>query len=111
MRPSEAAALTWDDVDLEARTISIVKSRYMGADSAPKTSQSARVITITEGVIDVLKLLPSRQLGLKHVFVNKLGEPMNAKKWAEHNWAGPLKKLEIRHRKFYSTRHTLLRRW
>jgi hypothetical protein len=31
---------------------------------------------------------------------------MNAKKWSEHNWKGPLKTLGIRHRKFYATRRT-----
>jgi integrase len=108
MRPSEASALTWQDVHLDAMTISISKSRYMGTDSAPKTSKSARTIKITDAVADVLRLLPSRELGIRHVFVNKLGDPMNSKKWAEHNWAEPLKELGIDHRKFYCTRHTFI---
>jgi integrase len=108
MRPSEAAALTWADVDLEARSISIGKSRYMGVDSPPKTSHSNRVIAIPGDVAELLALLPSLQLGLSRVFVNKFGEAMNAKKWSEHNWAAPLKKLDIRHRKFYATRHTFI---
>jgi integrase len=44
MRPSEASALTWNDVNLAAGTISITKSRYMGDDTAPKTSASNRTI-------------------------------------------------------------------
>jgi len=58
--------------------------------------------------VSSLALLPSLQLGLGHVFGNKFGEAMNANKWSEHNWAAPLKKLEIRHRKFYATRHTFI---
>ena len=108
MRPSEASALIQNDIDLETRRISISKSRYMGTESAPKTSHSNRTIEISEAVAEVIRLLPSRALGLKYVFLNKLGEPMNAKKWSEHNWAGPLKQLEIRHRKFYATRHTFI---
>ncbi len=108
MRPSEASALTWADVDLERRTISISKSRYMGTESAPKTSGSKRAIIVAEQVADVLKILPSRALGLSYVFVNKLGEPMDAKKWSQHNWRAPLKTLGIRHRKFYATRHTFI---
>ena len=108
MRPSEASALTWADVDLDRRTISISKSRYMGTESAPKTSASARIIVIGERVAGVLKILPSRALGLAYVFVNKLGEPMDAKKWGEHNWRAPLETLGIRHRKFYATRHTFI---
>ena len=64
MRPSEASALTWADVDLERGTISISKSRYMGTESAPKTSGSKRTIRFGERVADVLKILPSRALGL-----------------------------------------------
>lgn len=86
MRPSEASVLTWADVDLESRTISISKSRYMGTESAPKTLATARVIVVGERVAEVLKILPSRALGLGYVFVNKLGEPVDAKKWGEHNW-------------------------
>lgn len=108
MRPSEASALRWADVDLNARTISISKSRYMGTDSAPKTYGSARTITAAESVVEVFKILPSRTLGLAHVFVNKFGKPINAKKWSEHNWVEPLRELGIRHRKFYATRHTFI---
>ena len=56
----------------------------------------------------MLALFPSRELGLAYAFVNKFGEPMNSKKWSEHNWAEPLKELGIRHRKFYATRHTFI---
>jgi len=108
MRPSEASALTWANVDLERKTISISKSRYMGDESATKTSGSNRIIRINDAVVRVLALLPSRGLGLKYVFLNKFGDPMNAKKWSEHNWATPLEKLTIRHRKFYATRHTFI---
>ena len=108
MRPSEASALKWADVNLEGKEIRISKSRYMGTDSAPKTSASKRPIEIDDDVVEVLKVLPSRELGIESVFVNKYGEPMNAKKWSEHNWKRPLKALGIRHRKFYATRHTFI---
>jgi integrase len=108
MRPSEASALTWADVDLEQRTISISKSRYMGSESAPKTLGSSRIIQFVEAVANVLKILPSRELGLSYVFLNKFGDPINAKKWSEHNWKGPLEALGIRHRKSYATRHTFI---
>jgi integrase len=108
MRPSEAAALQWTDIDLDRRTVSITKSRDMGEDSPPKTQKSNRTIQVSEDLIRLLALLPSRKLGIKYVFVNKNGDPMNAKKWSGHNWAEPLEKLEIRHRKFYATRHTFI---
>jgi integrase len=36
MRPSELSAVRWANVDLELRTISIVKSRYMGSEGKLK---------------------------------------------------------------------------
>jgi hypothetical protein len=66
------------------------------------------MIQVGERVAEVLKILPSRALGLSYVFVNKLGEPMNARKWSQHNWRGPLEALSIRHRRFYNTRHTFI---
>jgi len=64
MRPSEATALTWANVNPERKTISITKSRYMGSESGTKTIGSARVIQFGERVADVLRILPSRELGL-----------------------------------------------
>jgi len=63
---------------------------------------------VGEDIIRLVEILPARKLGIEHVFVNKEGRPINAKKWSEHNWAEPLRKLEIRHRKFYATRHTFI---
>ena len=107
MRPSETFALTWRDVNLEGKTVSINKSRDMGVTAATKTANSERIIPLDDGLTEILKLLPSRALGIAHVFVGKRGDPMS-KKWAEHFWNEPLKKLEIRHRKFYATRHTFV---
>lgn len=107
MRPSETFALTWEDVDLAGGTVSINKSRNMGVTAATKTSNSERIIPIDQKLVDLLKLLPSGQLGLEHVFVGKRGEPMS-KKWAEHGWKRQIKKLGIRHRKFYACRHTTI---
>ena len=107
MIPSETFALTWADVDLARGTVSINKSRNMGVTAATKTANSDRIIPLDERLTEILKLLPSRELGLEHVFVGKRGEPMS-KKWAEHNWKEPLEKLGIRHRKFYACRHTAI---
>ena len=79
----------------------------MGVTAATKTANSDRIIKLDDRLIDILKLLPSRELGLEQVFVNKRGEPMS-KKWAENYWKAALKRLGIRHRKFYATRHTAI---
>jgi integrase len=106
-RPSETAALTWPDVDLDRGAVGIRKSLVEGALGATKTQGADRLIPVSQGVLDILRILPSRELGLEYVFVGKRGNPMT-KKWPEHNWGVCLKALGIRHRKFYCTRHTFI---
>jgi len=108
MRPSEAAGLQWADINFENRTFWITRSRVLHEDQPTKTGKSTRRIEVNQDVMCLLAILPSRQLGLKYVFVNKFGKPMHAKKWAEHNWAGPLVNMAIRHRKAYAMRHTFI---
>lgn len=61
MRKGEAAALTWSDVDLKQRTISINKTLDFGANvdeelfGDPKTFNSTRVITISQALTNDLK--------------------------------------------------------
>jgi integrase len=43
MRPSEALALRWGNIDLRRGEISITKSRYMNAEGATKTAGSERL--------------------------------------------------------------------
>ena len=57
-------------------------------------------------MFNVLKILPSRKLGLEFVFVGKRGDPMT-KKWAEHNWKERARARQPS-RKFYCTRHTFI---
>lgn len=60
-RKGEAMALTWDDVDLEKRTVSISKtltnktSDGPYAITSPKTSNSIRVIIIPQVVVELLE--------------------------------------------------------
>jgi len=108
MRPSELSALEWSDIDLEAGRLWITKSRSRGAVASPKTAKSHRQIEVTPGVVQVLRLLPSRALGIKTAFLNKYGDPVDSKKWGEWYLTPALKKLEVRHRKAYSMRHTFI---
>jgi len=55
MRPSEALALRWGDIDLRRGEISITKSRYMNAEGATKTAGSERVIRMMPSLVQLLK--------------------------------------------------------
>ena len=74
MRRSEALGLSWDNIDLDKRTIEVCQTLimfrnrpYLRRDT--KNESSARVIPIPEQLIPYLKLLHSRQKGeaLTHV--------------------------------------------
>ncbi|MBT2722273.1 site-specific integrase [Bacillus sp. ISL-46] len=56
LRKGEALALTWDDIDLENKTISVAKSRgTKNGLKAPKTKSSIRTISIDTTLINELK--------------------------------------------------------
>ena len=110
MRPSEAVALRLSDVAAQQRTISITKSRHLGADAKPKTSRSRRLITIPAEVIELLEALRLPWQGPdSHVFYNKFsGGPLEANQWARVYWRKIIKCAGVRPRKFYATRHTFI---
>jgi len=82
MRPSEALALRWEDIDLRRSRISITKSRYMEAKSNTKTAASERELDLLLRVIEVLKALKPLHIEEgKHVFINQEGEPLNFHTW------------------------------
>ena len=109
MRPSEAIALRWGDVDLKAGTLSITKSRYLGADNATKTAASEREISVVPGVVDVLRgMKPLHVTEQDFVFKNLEERPINEDKWRAKYWYRALRGCEVRPRKFYATRHTFI---
>jgi integrase len=55
MRKGEMLALTWDDVDLVNKMISITKSRDHTGEHLPKTKKSIRTIAIDDILVSVLK--------------------------------------------------------
>lgn len=55
IRKGELLALTWDDVDLEKKTLSITKSRTNKTVKVPKTKSSIRTIGIDNTLVAELK--------------------------------------------------------
>jgi len=110
MRPSEATALRWADLDLARGAIRVRRSRYQGAEHAPKTRGSERTVYLLPTVRKVLVAAVPAGTGPDHyVFANEVtGGPIHQGEWAREFWHRPLDALKIRKRKFYTTRHTFI---
>lgn len=107
MRPGEALALRWRDVDRKKAVIKIRRARVKGVEDTPKTESSIRDVHLTSKVLDVLKTLKeSRNVqGIDdYVFVRADGKPFN--KYVDDAWKRALKKAGIAHRPSYQLRHT-----
>lgn len=110
MRPSEATALRWADIDIARGTIAVRRSRYQGAENAPKTRGSNRTVYLVHPVREALRvMMPLHARPDDYVFVNELTRgPIDQGEWAREFWHRPLRALNIRARKFYATRHTFI---
>jgi len=109
MRPSEAIALRWGDVDLKRERVSITKSRYLKEENTPKTAGSNREASLLPNVVEVLRALkPIHVTEADYVFRNQEGNPINFPTWRKNNWYRMLRATGIRERKPYTTRHTYI---
>ena len=109
MRPSEATALRWGDVDLIAGKAEITKSRHLGFESAPKTKGSRRTVRLLPTVVKLLAFIkPLHVTEDDYVITGQGGKPLDASAWRKRHWNRALRAQEIRPRKFYATRHTYI---
>jgi integrase len=109
MRPSEATALRWNDVDLSFAKVSITKSRHLKAEAPTKTRASVRTVTLLPVMVEVLnQLYPLRATEQDHIFLDVNRNPFDAQDWMGRHWNKALRASGIRQRKFYYTRHTYI---
>lgn len=86
LRPGEACALTWPDVDLNEGTIRVNKAVTKGANGervvrVPKTTRSRRVVYAPPALLEALRRHHGEQQSLNldesgHVFVTPDGNPL-----------------------------------
>jgi len=95
MRPFEAAGLHCDDVDLENRTLRIVRSRHIGQECATKTRAAVRVVEFMPQTVEILRALqPLHVRPDSPVFTNLEGEPIEPKAFSTH-WSPCLRALGL----------------
>jgi integrase len=107
-RPSESTARRWSNLDPKNGKLTINTSRTEGEEGATKTMASTRTIALLKPVLELLKQIkPLRAQPDDHIFLDQRGRPINHWKFGEQHFQGALTALNIRHRDFYNTRHTL----
>jgi integrase len=109
MRPGEAVALRWSDIDLRKLRIQIRRSRVLGKESTQKTANSERTITPVPEVVATLRAIyPLHADVATYVFVGRDGHPLNQDRVNARQWRVALRALNIRPRKMYACRHTFI---
>ena len=98
LRRGEATALTWADVDLDARTISVTKSWDFAAEciKAPKTAAGRRVVHIPQLLADYLRAERAGDPDTLYVIHNAHGGRMTATAW-QQMWASYMATLNARY--------------
>jgi integrase len=107
-RPSEASALTWDNVDLE-KSIAYIKASYHYREVCePKTRAAERSVELHPGMVAILReLRPLRPEPGQPVFPNLDGNRITPKTFWD-TWKRCLQACRIRHRGMYALKDTFV---
>jgi integrase len=111
MRPGEALALAWENIDFENGLIRVRRtiSRRFGF-GLPKTPGSERDIEMGSTVRAQLSEQRARsQLRGELVFPSEVGTPIDLQNFRERNWPRILRRAKLRPRVLYQCRHTFVR--
>ena len=111
LRTSELVALDWCDIDLISKKARISKAKTQNSKNfeAPKTAAGEREIRLNSAALEALEMQRSfTQLRGKEVFQN----PRTGERWSGDQpirktlWEPALRRVGVKYRKPYQTRHT-----
>lgn len=110
MRPEEIIALQWGDIDFSRKTARVQRVRtFRGSEREGSKTHAEREVDLTAPALNALaRVRPFTFMKSADIFEN----PVTGKPWhdersqRDHYWTPTLKRLGIRHRRAYNTRHT-----
>jgi len=108
LRPNEALALKWNDIDFDREVIRVRRSinRFEGV-GLPKTASSEREVDMLPNVRAALQEQRARsQLRSDFVFPSETGGPLDLTNLRERNWRRVIRKSGLRKRTLYQCRHS-----
>ncbi len=108
LRPSEAAGLQWQDIDLAGRRLHVRRSRHLREYGDPKTASARRTVELFDTTVDLLAAIqPLRVTPEMPVFTNTSGRPIEPNSFLRH-WHACLRALGLRQRGLYCTKDTFV---
>lgn len=120
MRPEEAIALRWSDIDWNNNTARVQRVRtFKGSEREGSKTHTVRDVELIPPALDALKtmkphtyMLKAQREGDADTSADIFQNPVTGKPWhdersqRDHYWKPSLKRLGIRWRRAYNTRHT-----
>ncbi|HTH10468.1 MAG TPA: tyrosine-type recombinase/integrase [Acidovorax sp.] len=110
MRPEELIALRWGDVDWNHGTVRVERARTAGEVKELKTYNARDVDLVARAVAALQAMKPWTAMGGMEAVIFQ--NPVTNKPWhdersqRDHYWTPSLRRLGIRRRRAYQTRHT-----
>ena len=110
MRPEELIALQWGDVDWNHETVKVERARTAGEEKALKTYNARDVDLVARAVAALQAMKPWTLMGGQNAAIFQ--NPVTNRAWhdersqRDHYWTPSLRRLGIRRRRAYQTRHT-----
>ncbi|WP_223472855.1 MULTISPECIES: tyrosine-type recombinase/integrase [unclassified Pseudomonas] len=112
MRPGEAMALRWSEVDIRKRTAKVCRIRIYGKIQERTKTKVTREVLLNDRALRALeKARPLTAARSDYVFApegsgDKAELFIRSETGPKRYWLSALRKLGIRHRRMYDTRHT-----
>ncbi|MEN8170587.1 MAG: site-specific integrase [Pseudomonadota bacterium] len=111
MRSGEVAGLRWQYVDFERNQLLVRETIIDGRVEYTKNDGSQREIDMTTPVMEALRAQQKVTGKGDYVFCNREGEPLDNHNVCNRVWYPLLRRLDLRKRRMYETRHTAATFW
>ncbi|MGH7788584.1 MAG: Arm DNA-binding domain-containing protein [Candidatus Binatia bacterium] len=109
LRPSEAFALRRVDVDLRYGAARVARSRVGSDEGKTKNQKSKRTVRLHLPTVEVLnEVWPIHSKPMDYVFTTTTGGPVTEGNFYQRIWLPALRRLKVRERPFYNTRHSYI---
>ena len=110
LRPSEAIALMWDDIDFDNEVIRVRRAKTHNVDKVATTKtkgsrRDVKILPLAKAALSAQR--QHTQLQGKHVFINpNTDKPWRGDVQLRKHWKAALHRAGMEYRKPYQTRHT-----